>query len=453
MNLATLIQLARPRSTTDRSRMRLLVVSIALAGAFLLAAWRVKRLGFSGELSSDAYSNYLQEDGLRSGIATAAVLLALAACALAVQALKLGTTARDRRLTTLRLAGATPNQVRRVGAVDAGLAGLAGGILAGPLYVVLSLLIQSLPRMGRVLPPPNRVDLAAWPVIAVILTVAAAVIGGTLRRGVIVEPITAAPAGPVRYRPRVILGTACLIVSGLGYSSTSFDAAFYFYLFLPLVGLVVATAALAPVLLDVHGRRLAGSADPLRVLAGGRLARTARAAGRTATLLVICGIAAGVGAVGVTAEVTDWQTTPMEQVFGDSAWFRVTGFGLTAATALVTALVAGAALMAGAADDLLDQRRQFAYLSVFGVGEAQLRRSVRHQLTSTATPALAVGLLGGGLFYNAYTRGGEIQVSALWIVAIVAAGAGLAWLAAAGATELLRPQIREATDPQNLRST
>jgi hypothetical protein len=451
MKLGTLIQLARPRSATDSRRMRLLVVSIGLAGAFLLAGWRIKRLGFNGELSSSTYSNYLQEDGLRSGIAIATVLLAIAACALAIQALKLGTAARDRRLTTLRLAGATPDQVRWVGAVDAGLGGLAGGILAGPLYLVLALLVQALPRMGRVLPPPNAVDLVTWPIVAVILTAAAAVIGGTLRQGVIVDPLTAIPAGPLRYRTALIVGGVGLVASFLGYFSVfRSETMLYLNLVLMIGGVVVAAAALAPVLVDQLGRRLSGSADPLKVLAGGRLIRTARSAGRTATLLVICGMAAGIGALGVAAAITDRQATPAGQL-SSSFWFLVTGFGLTAAAALFTAFVAGAALVAGAADDLLDQRRQFAYLSIFGVGEAQLRRSVRHQLTSSTALALAAGLLAGCLFFRLYSRGIGPQPSVLWTVGIPLVGTGLAWLVAAAATFLLRGQVREAIDPKNLR--
>jgi hypothetical protein len=453
MKLGTLIQLARPRSATDNRRMRLLVVSIGLAGAFLLAGWRIKRLGFNGELSSSSYSNYLQEDGLRSGIAIATVLLAVAACALAIQALKLGTAARDRRLTTLRLAGATPDQVRRVGAVEAGLGGLAGGILAGPLYLLLALMVQALPRMVRVLPPPNAVDLVTWPIVAVILTAAAAVIGGTLRRGVIVDPLTATPAGPLRYRTALIVGGVGLVASLLGYFSVfrSSETMLYLNMVLLVGGMVVAAAALAPVLVDQLGRRLSGSADPLKVLAGGRLIRTARSAGRTATLLVICGMVAGIGALGVAAAIADREGTPMEQVSGSSVWFMVTGFGLTAAAALFTAFVAGAALIAGAADDLLDQRRQFAYLSIFGVGEAQLRRSVRYQLTSSAALPLAAGLMAGCLLYRFYSRGIGPGTSVLWTLGIPIVGTGLAWLVAAAATFLLRGQVREAIDPKNLR--
>jgi hypothetical protein len=243
--------------------------------------------------------------------------------------------------------------VRLVGAVEAGLAGLAGGIVAGPMYLVLALLVQALPQMGRVLPPPNAMDLVTWPIVAVILTAAAAVIGGTLRRGVIVDPLTATPAGPLRYRTALIVGAAGLVASFLGYFSafggreTMPLMPSYVTLVLLVGGVVVAAAALAPVLVDQLGRRLSGSADPLKVLAGGRLIRTARSAGRTATLLVICGMAAGIGAIGVAAAIADRRATPEDQVFFSSFWFMVTGFGLTAAVALFTALVSARPSCAG----------------------------------------------------------------------------------------------------------
>jgi hypothetical protein len=81
-----------------------------------------------------------------------------------------------------------------------------------------------------------------------------------------------------------------------------------------------------------------------------------------------------------------------------------------------------------------------------------LRRSVRHQLTSTAALAIAAGLLAGCLLFRLYSRGfGPVGPSVLWTLGILIVGTGLAWLVAAAATFLLRGQVREAIDPKNLR--
>lgn len=53
------------------------------------------------------------------------------------QSARLGAVHRDRRLAGLRLAGATPWQVRRIAAAETGLACLAGSVVAGLLAAVV----------------------------------------------------------------------------------------------------------------------------------------------------------------------------------------------------------------------------------------------------------------------------------------------------------------------------
>ena len=161
MTLETLVQLARSRTPADRSRIQLATAALGLSGALLLGALRIARLG-KGELSADIYSNYVAESGLRSGLVAILIILALLTSGLAVQALRLGTAARERRLAALRLAGASRKQVRKLSVTDAAMAGLAGGLLAGPIYLVLSLLLGALPRMAQVLPGAELVDLLIW---------------------------------------------------------------------------------------------------------------------------------------------------------------------------------------------------------------------------------------------------------------------------------------------------
>lgn len=446
MSPATLFELARPRSATDRSRFRLLVATIAIAGAFLLAAWRIKRLGFSSDYyDSPRYSDYLREYGLRGGVAFAALLMAAASCLLAFQALKLGTAARDRRLEAFRLAGATPGQVRGLGAVDAGIGGLIGGILAGPLYLLLTLAIQALPRVGRVLPPANTVDLAAWPIVAVVLTATAAGVGALLGRGVIGEPRERQAKGPNVTRAE-IAGAAGV---GLVLLSHLIDERFFAVLVPFGLGLLVICLAVPTLLVAWQGNRLERSRNPLKVLAGGRLLRTVRPHGRTLSLLVLCGAAVGfVVSMGIELAQDD-------EVYDVS--YHVPGLIFAAGAAVFIALIAGVSLLAGTADDLLDQRRQLAALNVLGVGERQLRTSVRYQLTSSITWAIASGLLVGGLLYADLTSRSEFAPDQtpglLATLAVVILGAGLAWLIAGLAAFLLRGHVHEAVAPENLRSS
>ncbi|TDU90337.1 hypothetical protein EV138_3923 [Kribbella voronezhensis] len=445
MSPATLFALARPRSATDRTRFRLLVATVAIAGAFLLSAWRIKRLGFGEYYDSPKFSDYLQEYGIRSGVTFAAVLLAAASYLLAFQALKLGTAARDRRLAAFRLAGATPGQVRGLGAVDAGIGGLIGGILAGPLYLLLTLAIQALPRMGRVLPPANTVDLAAWPIVAAVLTVSAAGVGALLGRGVIAEPRVREAKGPDVTRAAVAgaAGVGLILLSHL------IDRQFYAALVPFGLGLLVICLALPTLLVAWQGNRLERSSNPLKVLAGGRLLRTVRPHGRTLAVLVLCGAAVGfVVSMGI-------ELAQPNHVYDIS--FHVPGLIFAAGAAVFIAVIAGVSLLAGTADDLLDQRRQLAALNVLGVGERQLRTSVRFQLTSSITWATASGLLIGGLLYADLTSRDEFGPNQtpglLATLAVVVMGAGLAWLIAGLAAFLLRGHVHEAVAPENLRSS
>ncbi|MFG1623834.1 FtsX-like permease family protein [Kribbella sp. NPDC049227] len=442
MTLTTLITLARPKSSTDRRRSTLLVAAVAMAGVFLLAGQRIVRLG---SVDSATYSSYLTEDGLRSGVVTAAVLLAAAACALAFQSLRLGTAARDRRLAALRLGGATPGQVRLIGATEAGLSGLLGGVLAGPVYLALAAVLQSLPQVGRVLPAPALGDLVAWPVLAVVLALVAAGAGGLLRRQLSTEPKSEPDraAWQGRYVTIGAVGTVLVVLSLMPISRM--------LIFVQAAGVLLAASGFAPVAAAAYGRRLERSGDPVRMLAGGRLLHTARAVGRMLALLVVCG---GVGGA-VLAIGRDYQLSQLDSTANDD--FVLTGLGTVALLSLFAALAAGVAILAGAADDLLDQRSQLAALNVFGLGAAQVLRSVRIQLTGPAAVAVGAGvLIGGGLACRLQARfDPAAQTSSLVVFVLVAAGVAgvLAWLVAALASGVLSGQVRDAVDPANLRTT
>ena len=78
---------------------------------------------------------------LVTGFATG--LLVLPLLLMLHQVVRLGTASRERRLASLRLAGATPGEVRRVGALEVGLP-VTVGAMAGPIvYALLRVLAGS----------------------------------------------------------------------------------------------------------------------------------------------------------------------------------------------------------------------------------------------------------------------------------------------------------------------
>ncbi|MEV4264889.1 FtsX-like permease family protein [Kribbella sp. NPDC049584] len=440
MTLETLVQLSRSRTLADRSRVQLATAALALSGALLLGSLRIARLG-KGELSETVYSNYVAESGLRSGLIAILVILAVLTGGLAVQALRLGTAARERRLDALRLAGASRKQLRQLTVTDAAIAGLVGGLLAGPAYLLLSLLFGALPRMARILPGAEVLDVALWIPVVIAMTAAGAVIGSLLHRD---GPLTPAEESVAQRRTGIIAGPV-LIVLGLltsrylGYVAST----------IALAGIALFFLSTSALWIRAVGRRLQRSSDPAYLLTGLRLVTDSRPASRICMLLGCCGFLVGTMANGIASVQADGQ-------LAGTAAFYDTGFGLTIAGLVLVALTAMAALIVGVADQLVDQRRQFASLTALGVDLAFLRRVIRRQLTAVAAPALATGLLLGTLIGLGRVVGGAVdpfEPGTLLIAAgLTAGGWVLGHLGGTAAGYLLRNQLRDALDPENLRA-
>jgi hypothetical protein len=440
MTLETLVQLARSRTPADRGRVQLATAALALSGAVLLGALRIARMG-QGELDEGVYSNYIAESGLRSGLIAILVILAVLIGGLAVQALRLGTAARERRLTALRLAGASRKQLRQLTVADAAMAGVAGGLISGPTYLVLSLFFGALPRMARVLPSAEVLDAVLWVFVVVMTTAAGAVIGSLLHR----DGSTQHAVQPAAHRRTGIIAGPVLLVLGLVTA--------------PYLGYVAATVALAGIALLFLGlstvwirwlgRRMQRSSDPANLLAGVRLLTDGRPSSRISVLLGCCGFLVGTMAGGIASVLGDDQ-------LGGSGTFYNTGFGLVIVALLIVVLTAMAALIVGVADQLVDQRRQFASLTALGVDLPFLRRVIRRQLTAVAAPALTVGLLLGTVIGIDRVAGGAVSAfdPMTLILAAVLAAAGWVFgqLGGAVAGLLLRNQLRDALDPENLRA-
>jgi len=442
MRLSTAILLSRSRTPADRSRIRLTTVAVGLAGALLIGAFRIARLG-PGDLSIAKYSNYLAEQGLRPGVAVAFVVLALLAAGLGGQALRIGVAARERRLSMLRLAGASPQHVRQLATIDAALAGLAGGLLAAPIYLAMSLALSAMPRMARLLPGVELWDLPVWLGVTLVTTAAGAAIGWLLAAER--QPAESTPPFDFSVRPAVIAGSALagiVVILSLRYF-TYLGA----LIAVPIIFLPVASQTLARV-----GRRLTRSKDPATMLAGARLVADARSAGRTSALLAFCGLAIGVLANGTLNQLVAGSgiSTPSDESF------YLTGFSFGVFGLLLIAATAFTALLVGVSDQLVDQRRQLACLTALGVDARFLRRVIQRQLVLAASPALAIGLLVGSLVTTARIQapgyGMSVGTHVLAAVALATAGAVLGLLGAVLAGFLLRNHLRDALDPENLRA-
>src|SRR5262245_28837910 len=100
------MMLARPAASTDRDRFALIAASAAVVGGMLIGAARVARIHIPSDgymVTNTSMPMYFDDDGMRPGVMIAVALLAIPIAAFAVQALRLGSVARDRRMAALRL--------------------------------------------------------------------------------------------------------------------------------------------------------------------------------------------------------------------------------------------------------------------------------------------------------------------------------------------------------------
>jgi len=361
-------------------------------------------------------------------------------------------------MASLRLAGATPHDVRAIAAAEASGAAVAGALLAAPAYLLLWLLAGVLPPDGaRMLDTPDALDPVAWAALVRVAAIAGAFSGAAIHGRAVVEPLgvrrRSRPPGPGRVSLVVLSAGLALIVAGIAVTPIlgGTDAADLGLLSAMMIGLLLAAFAGGPRLVLGCSRVLARRRGPEALLASRRLRADPRSAGRVAGVLLACGVALGVNGLLVAEQLTF-------DGFDHDAAFYLTGYGMAALVALVAAGIALLTLLVGAADGLLDARRPLATLAALGVDEQMLVRVLERQLTATAVPAVVAGALIAGpaiaLLVNAPDGEQALGTAAQALLpgSVTALVAGLVLAAAARlAAQLLRPLIRAAIDPENLR--
>jgi hypothetical protein len=466
MKAATAAMLARPTSAAHRGRMVLVALSTAVAGGLVLAAARIARLTGNG----DAYPHrfvtrfrdphgglapYVAQSGLRTGVVLGAILLTVPVLALAGQALRVGSLARERRMASLRLAGATRLDIRWVAGAEAGIAGLIGGLLAGPVYVLLWLLLGVLPPSGlRMMPEPDTRDALVWVVVLLLAGVGGGLAGAALQGRAVVEPLgvrrRATPPPPGLVNLGVLAFGFMLIAGGITHPHMVSRGSGMLLLLQLLLGLLLLAFAAGPRLVRRRGLLLRKRGGVEELLAGRRLEADPGPPGRVAAVLAVCGVALGIEVVLVTDLLTAGSGLAADLSF------YLAGYGIVAVGVAVAGAVAMLTLLVGASDQLLDAHRPLASLAALGVEEQTLYRVLRRQQSATSAPAVVLGVLTAGAFGTWLSSlGNEAPNSvryALLLTLIVAGVAGLAvTLVARLAARLLRSRLRAALDPENLR--
>jgi hypothetical protein len=416
-------------------RMLLLGGCTAVVSGLLLVVVAVVQL--PAQPDEDLFA-LVAETGLRGGTSFATVLLTLPPLLLLYQAVRLGTAARERRLASLRLAGATPAEVRLLGLVEVAVPAFVGSVAGIGVYGVLRSVLGG--GMGLV---PTTVAPAWWQACLVVagVTALAVLVGLAASRGVIVTPLgvsrRAAPAPPRPWGFLGLLGAALLVfvtARGGRYSEAVAIA---------LVGLaVLGITSLASWVAYRVGRIAASrTSSPAVLLASARIVAEPRPVGRAAAAVGgIAMVAGGAGTIG--AEIAD---------NGQFDSFWVPSLVLVAVTLFVALLVVVGTLAVHSVESLLDRKRSTAALTALGTPAAELERARRWEATLVAMPVAAFGVLLGSLSLSLGSAGRSLT-GALTVLLTIGGTLAMVWLAIVVAVWATRPWATRAAVAGNLRT-
>ncbi|MGW0571810.1 ABC transporter permease [Streptomyces tauricus] len=430
-------------------RVTLTAVGAALATGLGYAAVAVASV--EGQVSTPYFHGLLNQPGQRAGVIVTLLLLWVPVLGFLGQCARIGAVHRDRRLAGLRLAGATPGQVRRIAALESGLACLLGASVAA---VFCTLLMLNVSQQG--FPPRAWAGFAlvtcAVPLLAVLVSVVA------LRR------VVASPLGWVRrvrpghgrlatlalVVPAVLVGLGALlvVVRGTGPGTTAFPLLVFCAVALTGAGAVAVTGLTARAV----GRRLAArTGSPAVLLAAERLRADPWATARThATVLLVTVV--GVGFLGVRQMLLDAVHHPPEGLpySPEDLAFYTTGIDLVGAAVLVALLISLGGLAAGTAESLATRRRGLAAQAAAGVPRKVLGRALLLETALPLIPAMLLASAGGTAVHVVYGTFVDPRVFPVLLPLLFPVLAYAACLLAA-ATSL--PLLRRTVRPAELRFT
>ncbi|SDC08103.1 FtsX-like permease family protein [Streptomyces prasinopilosus] len=428
-------------------RITLTATGAALATGFALAAGVLLSLG-GRRIGTSLAEGLVDDPGTRAGVILGLLLLLVPVLGFLGQCARVGAVHRDRRLAGLRLAGATPGQVRRIAALETGLACLLGSALAAVFSVLLLLRLWERPAA------------LAW---AVIVLVALAVpVLGAAAGALALRRVVASPLGPVRRVPevrsargpgRLFLGGAALVVavgvlSALDGRGPSDGLAWQFpvTVFAALLTVGAGSVWLAGASSRLMGRVLAERAGSAAVLiAAERLRADPWAASRTHAAVLLVTVV-GTAFAGVREAFLEALHRNQGSLAGSTAYYT-TGLNLTAAAITVAVLITLTALAVGTAESLATRRRGLAAQTAAGVPRSVLNRALLLETALPLAPALLLAGLGGLAVGTGY--GTLADASSLPWAALPVPAAAYAACLLASATAL--PLLRRSTDPSHLR--
>ena len=427
-----------------RHRAALVVATTAVTSGLLLVALSIVRLwevGGRGYADGDRLLMPIADEGTRPGAVLAVLLLTIPVLLLLNQAVRLGSPGQQRRYAALSVAGATRSDLRRWAAIEVGGPALVGAVLGVPLWWLLR---QGLghglaEHTGALV--PTTVGPGAWSAVVVVAVSAyGALVGRQAGSRATATVERGADPRPPRPWPLLLVLAGVLVLSGQFGLTIESLAGIFTGVLLALAG-VLGGASWAAHRAGSAAARRARSAPML--MAGRRLQHDPRPAGRAA---------AAVGAVGLTAGalgsfVGEVLSTPDD--IGDVQEYLVPSVVVGVCALFAVGMVA-LSLAVHSVETTLERRREMAALVATGVpvstvGAAQLLECLLLTLP-LAVACSVVGAVGALWVMSANSAASVGAVVAVVSVSLVVA------LSAYAATALVRPWLRAAVEPGNLRT-
>ncbi|MEI4272603.1 hypothetical protein TEK04_12805 [Klenkia sp. LSe6-5] len=418
----------------------------AVAGGLLLVSLGIGRtparpVPTSGGLVVSEYydprfSPLVTSAEIRVGVLTGVLLLVAAAVGLLVQAVCAGGVRRRDTARALHVAGAAPGQLRTVQALQVGRAGAAGGLLAGPVYLVLwSVLGPAVDPVVRLLPDLGWADLVGWAAVAI----------GCAAGGAAIGALTGAVAGRPARRVRgdavaiglvvVLLGAVAAVPVAGSWDRRAGVAALGVVVAVLLGAAVVAGAGWTRV--RAARLRRSGSADAVLTAAG--LSAAAGPIGTASAVSLVAGVVVGVCAPLALVASPD-------RFAGD-----VPGLALAGTAALLGLLVALATATLGAVDDLATHRRSLAATAALGVELRVLRRVQGRRLRLATVGPVATGTVLGTVIGTGVT-GADAAIGVVAGAGCAVVVVGVVWTATLVIGWSLHGRLADAVDPGALRA-
>lgn len=440
-------------------RAALVAACTAIVSGLLLVVVTVGLFAQGSGAEPELVSGLISQEGLRGGYVLALLLICVAPLALLRQVVRLGTATREQRLASLRLAGATPGEVRRIGAVEVGIPALVGGLLGYLVFGILRLVFggssvdtsyvvagsEITRELGLV---PTSVGPAWWHVLVVAAGVGliGMLAGASTSRSLVISPLGVSRQAP-RRAPRpwgVLLLVLAVPLFQLSVSSSSSDL----YALAFVATLVVGLLALAPWLAYRVGRAVAARASSVAVLmAARRLNTDARSAGRAAAAVGAIALVAGGGGV----LLSELPSTYQGGSFGDVEAFYIVPIVVGGVVLLAALLLVIFSMAVHGVESFIDRKRSLAALAALGGSAQDLEAAQRWEVGLVAVPMAVVGVLIGSVPYWFLVGDGSNQYA--WIPLLVdGVTVALAWLAVRASSWITRPWLLRAAGPANLRT-